>query len=191
MILEQVTPPTERLLDLTELKRDIDVDTSYHDNTLIRYMFAAEHYLDGRDGVLGRCLREQTWKVSYPSFSPCIVLPLPPTISVVSVEYYDSTDTLQILSSSNYKVISGGYLSAQIVPEQNTAYPSVYTRPDAVQITFTAGYTDVESPENEAIPESIRVAATMLVKTWYDEPGADVPEVVKSLIAPFRLSYVA
>lgn len=190
MILEQVSPPDERLLDLNEVKQDLDIDSSAYDAKVLRMMIAAESYLDGRDGILGRCLRPQTWKLSVPTFSNCVELPLPPTRSVEMIQYYDDDEVLQTLATSQYTVIDGGYLGDKIVPADDVTYPNTYERPDAVQVTFVAGYEDNESPENEAIPESIRIAASMLCKLWYDEPGAPIPDVVDRLISPFRLTHI-
>ncbi len=190
MTLELVTPPETRLLDLDQVKQDLDIDSAAYDAKVTRMMIAAESYLDGRDGVLGRCLRPQTWKLSLPVFSDCIELPLPPTSSVEMIEYYDDDEVLQTLATSQYSIIAGGYLGDKIIPADDVTYPNTYTRPDAVQITFVAGYQDAESPENEAVPENIRIAAMMLCKSWYDEPGAPVPDVVDRLIAPFRLTHM-
>lgn len=191
MRLELVTPPTDRLISLDDVKKNINVDTADDDAKILRLIQAAEAYLDGRDGVTGRCYRPQVWKAFLPAFTDCIELPLPPTLSIVSIEYYDLNDALQTLATSYYRVIEGGSTGDRIIPEESTTYPSTNTRPDAVQITFQAGYQDAESPENESVIETVRLAASMLVKSWYDNEGSmDIPEVVKSLIAPIRLTYV-
>ncbi len=191
MVLTQVAPADDRLLTLADVKADINVDTDAYDATLTRYIIAAEAYLDGRDGILGRCLRPQQWKLSLPGFVDCIRLPLPPTISVDLVEYLDDVnETLTTLATSQYTEVDGGFLGNKIIPADGVTYPNTFDRPDAVQITFTAGYQTAESPENEAVPENIRVAAMLLVKTWYDDAGADVPEVVKTLVAPYRLTHL-
>ncbi len=183
MTLTLITPPATALLTLTEVKEHLRVDTSGSDDELTRLITAATSYLDARDGVLGRCLVSQVWRYDISGFSPAIRVPLPPTISVDSIQYYDTTDTLQTLASDQYRVLDGGFTGSVIITEESVTYPATNTRPDAVRITFTAGYTTV--------PENIKIAAVMMIKTWYDNPGADIPEIVSTLIAPYRLTYVA
>ncbi len=191
MKIELVTPSDSRIISLDDVKKNINVDTADDDAKILRLIQAAEAYLDGRDGVIGRSFRPTVWKAFIPAFKDCIELPLPPTLSVISIEYYDDNDTLQTLASSFYRVIEGGSTGDKIIPEESTTYPNTNTRPDAVQITFQAGYQDAESPENEAVIETVRLAVSMLVKSWYDNEGSqDIPELVKSLIAPIRLTYV-
>lgn len=196
MRLTLVQGPQDPVVTLAEAKKHLRVDSSAFDDTITGLIAAATAYLDGLGGILGRALRPQTWRLELPAFPlTCgIVLPLPPTIAVASVSYLDGAGTEVFLTGSEYRVITGGSRGDEIRPALGTtAWPIAYVgEPDAVRVVFDAGYRSITSPENEAIPQSIREAVLLMVKSWYDRQGTeDVPEVVFTLIAPYRLAMLS
>ena len=211
--MTQVTPPDGDIVELTEVKKYLHVDTFEDDDNIRILRDAAQEYIDGRDGILGRAIRQQSWRLDAPCFpstryytpyandqywlplvygSAPIRLPLPPTVSVDSVEYVDTAGTLQTWASSNYDVIEGGHFGDIIKPVSGTVWPSTrIDTPNAVQITFTAGYDTAASPNTDNVPASIRMAIMILIKAFYDHsPEMDIPDVVLSLLAPQRLTYL-
>lgn len=191
--LTLVQGPQDPVISLAEAKAHLNVDTSAADVYLTALIQAATAYLDGRDGITGRAFRPQTWRLDMPRFPACVKLPLPPTIAVDSVEYLDGAGVSTVIDPANYRVIPGGFDGAIISPAIGLAWPTVYDgAADAASVIFTAGYVSTSSPENEAIPEPLRVAILMLLTAWYDSPAtADIPELVGSLIAPYRLTFLA
>lgn len=76
----------------------------------------------------------------FPS-SRTIILPRSPAVSVTSVKYYDEDGTLQTFASSNYYVANNDQLEARIVLKEDSSWPDLESgRPEAVEITFIAGY---------------------------------------------------
>ena len=62
--------------------------------------------------------------------------------------------------------------------------PSLYIRPGAVRITYTAGYEDAA-----ALPVTIKQAILQLVAYLYENRGevsADLPEAVQALLMPYK-----
>jgi uncharacterized phiE125 gp8 family phage protein len=116
-----------------------------------------------------RALVRQTWQQVVSGF-PCsgqIVLERPPLIAVSSVAYYDGDNALQELAGSptGIEVVpSGAYSKAIVRPLVGTSFPSTYSRPDAVTVTFTAGYTDDESPELSMINQGIALMVGEMYK---------------------------
>lgn len=195
MRLTLVQGPQIPLVSVDECKMQLHVDTSASDTQIESLIEAATAYLDGFGGILGRALRPQTWRLDLPAFPAVacgIELPLPPTIAVSSVSYLDGTTGLEVvLDPTQYRVISGGSRGALIRPAIGiTTWPTPYAgEPDSVRVVFDAGYQSISSPENDAVPQSIREAAIMLVASWYDRPALeDIPEAVYTLIAPYRLA---
>jgi len=88
----------------------------------------------------GIAIIEQTWVLSLPRFAREIRLPRPPLRSISSIQYYDTSAALQTLSTAVYRVSAHGVL----MEAASQTYPATETeRPDAVQVTFTAGiYTN-------------------------------------------------
>jgi len=195
MRLTLIQGPMDALVTLDETKRHLRVDSSAFDDQINMLIGAATAYLDGLGGILGRALRPQTWQLDLPAFpiGICgIELPLPPTISVASISYLEGTTGAEtVLDPTQYRVIYGGSRGATIrLAIGLTAWPIAYFgEPDAVRVVFDAGYRSISSPENEAVPQSIREAALLMIKSWYDRQGIeDIPEAVFSLIAPYRLA---
>lgn len=97
------------------------------------------------------------------------------------------------MDASDYRVVFDSSGVTRIYPAFGDEWPTLVNtdaRPDAVRVDFTAGHVDLTSPANEVLPENVRLAAMMLCRVWYDDPAADVPESVASLIAPYRRTFV-
>lgn len=60
----RVTPPATSIVSLPEVKAHLRVDHDHEDALIQSYMDAATSWVDGLDGVLGRCVMEQTWQAS-------------------------------------------------------------------------------------------------------------------------------
>lgn len=160
------------------------IDFADDDELVEAYIRAAASYLDGPSGVLGRAMMPQSVVQSLCSVSTRMDLPYGPASAVASVEYYDESNTLQALSGWSLLSDSGGsfvYFAGDI--------PATYDRPDAVVVTYTAGYSDANS-----IPHSLRLAIVQMVSAWYEtREGASeksqqhLPFGVRSLIEPYRM----
>jgi uncharacterized phiE125 gp8 family phage protein len=197
-MLSLITGPTEQVLTIEEVKGYLRVDDGEEDAIVGNLIAAATQRLDGRDGILGRCLMHQTWQLALARFpASAITLPLPPTIGVLSVKYLDTNGQLQTLSEVAYRIIPGGWEGAQVIPAVGLSWPSVAPRsPDAVRVTFQAGYESVGSPPQVAVPEPIRQAMLLMISDWYDQRsnvvmGTSVeplPFATETLLAPYRVN---
>ena len=191
MGLVRVQGPQEPVCDTDYVKLFIHVDTAADDERIRSLSAAAEARLDGADGLLGRALMRQTWLLSLPDWPPSgYCLPLPPLIDVTGITYLDTNGDEQTLATSYYRTVNRGSRPSELVYAFGVTLPTVQSeQPDAVRITFDAGYLDLDSPTNNPVPEPIRQAIVMTVQSWYDFPGReDVPEVVASLISPFKVN---
>lgn len=114
----------------------------------------------------------------------CDVMEIPTStvISVSAITYVDTDGSTQTLSSSlygtdNISVINKVYE----LPEQS--FPAVQIQPNAVKITFTAGYGAASS-----VPENMKTAIKMRVAELYEfresnQPAPRMPsEAYKSLL---------
>lgn len=81
MNLTRVTAPVGPVVDLEDLKQHLRVSGSDSDMIIANLEKAAVAHLDGWRGVLGRCIQEQTWKVSF-SHTGTFHLPFPDITSV-------------------------------------------------------------------------------------------------------------
>lgn len=79
-----------------------------------------------------------------------IRLPLPPLSSVTSVVYVDTDGDSQTLTVTTDYVVDSSAFIPRIVPAWNTTWPSTRHQPNAVTITYVAGYADADTVPPEA-----------------------------------------
>lgn len=171
------------------LRLDPDGSGDHPDDTIIGtvYLPAARDYLERHTG---RRLVSQTLKATisdWPALDEAIDLPVLPVTAVSSVQYYDSTNSLQTFASSNYHLDADDW-TARIVLAEGSSWPSVYDRPDAVQITFVAGYSTV--------PPALGHAVLLMLGHAYENREAsldiglsETPFGVQSAVATFATRY--
>lgn len=192
-LLVQVAGPAAEPVDLDMAKLHCRIESGDDDAKLTRLIKVARQRLDGRDGVLGRALITQTWTLKLDRFCDRIELPLPPLQSVQSITYIDPLGAMQTLDAELYQVVGvGGFAEGAVLPSFGASWPDVRCQPEAVSITFVAGYGGADD-----VPEPIREAILEMVAHWHmnrEATGAQVYELPLSaadLITPYRLNWFA
>lgn len=170
---------------------------------------AAVAYLDGKDGILGRALVQQTWDLKLDRFPRnrdsgydvpyfvrnAIRVPLPPLQSVTSITYIDPAGDEQTLSDTLYTVDTSSE-PGRITPAYGQCWPQTQEVMNAVTVRFVAGY-DVDSPTDYGanVPGPIKSAIKLLVSEMYQNRGetvvgmsvAELPFAATTLLAPHRV----
>ncbi|MTH96648.1 head-tail connector protein [Roseibium sp. RKSG952] len=187
-----VTPPAQPVVTLDEAKAHCYVEHGEHDALITSLVAAATSHLDGWSGILGRCLVNQQWSVAFGGFPYDRYLRLPfPDVDPdsVTVSYFDSDNQEQVLPADRWhlaEMASG----SRLMLAQMWFWPSVCDQPDAVTVTFTAGYGALGSD----VPDAIRHAILLLVGHFYENREAvtvgvtatDLPLGVDRLISGYR-----
>lgn len=189
-----VTPPAATPVTLAEAKGHCRVDGSDDDAQIQQYLNAAVGHLDGRGGILGRCIMEQTWSIALRCWPTdrCIRLPFCDIHEdSVEVKYSDASNVEQTLDPALYDLhhdAAGGFLWLKNAFSGPTYFDD---RLDPIRITFDAGM-DEDSPGLAAI----RSAILLLVGNLYENREdvvvgqslfvAGLPFGVDALIAPWR-----
>lgn len=182
-----VTAPAAEPIALADVKAHLRMpEVTDHDDLLEALIDAAIAHLDGFTGILGRCLIDQTWRESWNDFpSDCIPLSLAPVSSVTYVKYYDTSNVQQTYSAANYSLHkrAGTY---HVVLADGAVRPAVYARPDAVQITYVAGYGAAASAVPAAIVHALKLHVERLFEgaNWPDASAHIAAE--QALLLPFR-----
>ncbi len=117
-----------------------------------------------------------------------IDLPRPPLQSVTSITYVDLNGVTQTLPTTEYQVVDDPE-GAYIVPAYLKVWPVPRYQPEAVVVTFVAGYENAA-----AVPGPLRQAVLLLVEHLFIQTspvvdtGAvpqELPWTIKQLIAPY------
>lgn len=179
-ILTLTTAPAAAALSWSaEAKGHLRVDTDDEQTRVQDVLFPA--VTDWCEGVTGRQFITATWTAWWPSFTAAcgyarrhgfpadtILMPRPPLVSVTWVKYYDTNNAIQTWASSNYTVTAspagakGG--PGWVRPVAGTVYPSSYTRPDAVEIKFVAGYGSAYTD----VPGGLRHAMLLMLGELFE-----------------------
>lgn len=194
MPLVLVTPPASEPVSLKEAKEHLRVDHA-SDEALIASLIAAAR--DAVEAHTGRALVTQTWRLDLSAFPACdggIEIPKPPTASITSIAYTDTAGASQTLAGSEYTLVAdvgprAGV--ARVVPAYGKAWPSTQDVPNAVRITFVAGYGAAS-----AVPQSIRAALLLLLGDLYGNREAQTAQIVLNsnptldrLLNPYRVEW--
>jgi uncharacterized phiE125 gp8 family phage protein len=179
--------PSVEPITLAQAKVQCKLDPDYddEDEALQIYIQAARELVEE---ITGRSLITQTRVLRFDTFPLCyeISLDYGRLIEVETLEYYNDSETLTTLSSSAYWTDTHSEIPRIRVKE---SWPSTYDRPNAVVITYTAGYGD--EPSN--IPGPLIEAVKRIVASMYehrgDEKGFDIiPDTAMALIQPYIIT---
>lgn len=201
-----ITPP-KPVLSLDEAKKHMRVDDQDSDEDIAIYLGAADQWLGGPRGWLGRALNPfqcrftvetcpwlgafEEYPTLYRNWHPFsrITLPFPPLISVDSVQYPNASGDLVTMDPGAYVVRGvGAEDRATIEPANHQLWPT-----HEVVITTTCGYVLGEGDQS-TVPLNIRQALRLLTAQWYRNrepaaPGqtAELPFAVNVLVSPSRV----
>jgi uncharacterized phiE125 gp8 family phage protein len=186
MALKLVTPASA-LVTLPEIKKHVRAEDFTDDDAYLESLIeVATGHIDGPEGWLGRALGTQEWLLSLDEFPTCdITLPLPPLQSVDELEYTDEDGATQTITDFREFGVGMANWPGRILPAYDTVWPVTRDEPEAVRITFTAGYATVPKPVKHAI--------MLLVGQWYavrenatEIKLSEMPKSVDALLMPLR-----
>lgn len=163
--LKRTVEPTAWPVNLQEVKDFLDFGTTTADDNR-RLMELIPQAVDMVENDCQRGLCNQTWQLKLDSFPEEIELRVPPVTAVSSVTYIDADGDSQTFSSASYDTDLTGE-PGRIKPKSNgSGWPTTKTIPNAVTVTFTAGY------END-MPAVAKNAVLLAVKSLYHtcDPG--------------------
>lgn len=181
--------PTVEPLSIDEAVRQLQLAVG-DDNAYIQSLISVAR--DVAENATGRALMSSTWLAATCSFpsSGLLSLAVTPVSAVSSIKYYSDGETsLTTLDPSNY-IVTTAVSPAVIIFDEDFIAPSLASRPDAVQITFTAGAATAN-----LIPPSLKHALRILVRHYYDHPemmatgaASELPMHLRDLLYQNRVS---
>lgn len=179
------SPSTELPVDLVEAKKHLRTDDLSHEDSVIAAMvMAAARDIERQYGM---AMLTQTVKEYWSAF-PCaesepMLLRIQPVQGVASVEYLDENGLTQTWDAEEWAW--GGYNGATfIVPTPDSAWPATWKTPNAVTVTYVAGWGD--GPES--VPYNIAQALKLQVAASF-ERREDTPQAIarasENLLRPY------
>lgn len=162
----RIAPPEEMPVSLDRLKAHLRVDHFDEDDLIASYMQAAVDHLDGWQGLLGRCMVTQTWRLDAPDgVSGSVVLPFPDVVAVAATDADGAAVAVALREGA------GGTV--------------VMLDRAAVKIDMTAGFGAAAD-----VPEALKVAILILAGDLYEGRTSQATEGTKGavdrLIGPYR-----
>lgn len=204
MGLSLVTPPLTMPISIEQARMQCRIhssDTRY-DTELEGYIAAATSYLDGKDGILQRCLEPQTYDLLLDEFSDSIELPLGPVLEVVEVAYFDEAGDEQTIDEDAYTVDLASE-PQWLVRNTSFTWPATLSAVNAVRVRYTAGYLgELDSATYiSAAPKSLQQAILLLVAHWFSAREAvnimstgqitSIPLAFEALVKPYKKAVFA
>lgn len=180
MALVITAGPSDELLSVEDAKRHLRVMNGDLDDEITSLVRAARDYCERCTQrtfrkTVTRTLTLNWWwggivgqspYVTYQDLCKPLALPWPPLIAVSSVTYFDVSNVSQTLNSSNYVVVPSTDGGGRLVWAVNASPPGLYIRPDAVTVTFTTGYTSLDSTTAPLPPVALQAMKMMLTVLW-------------------------
>ena len=180
-MLTLIAAPNGFPVSLAEAKAHLRVTHDDEDAVISGMIGAATSLLEGPNGILGRALITQTWRLAVPYLRYRETLPLAPVQSIQAVTYIDTDDAQQTIAATDYRHV-GDLL------EFDEAIPGAAVRSDAFRVDFVVGYGEAAD-----VPEPIRMAMLLLIGQWYEhrstvgQENGEMPFAFRQLTAPYRV----
>jgi uncharacterized phiE125 gp8 family phage protein len=180
----------EDVLSLAEARKFLELDPAdtSQDTTIQGCRAAARDQVENETNC---AIGSQTWIYYLDKFPVCgeIELPLPPLISVTSVKYLNSSNTLTTLSPSSYVVTLGGRDRGKITLAYSSSWPAIYSHPQAIQIEFVCGFKRVANTANgeQPLPGALLSAIQIAMADAFDNRAGndDSEQTIKRLCKPY------
>ena len=186
----QTIAPTVEPVTVAECRdqcRYTDTDEDPYIETLIT---AAREEVET---ITGRQLNTATWELKLDEWPDVVYLPHPPALTVATVKYYDTDNTLTTLTDVTDYRTDFGWEPGRIEPAYGKTWPVTRSQSATIVITYTAGY----GPLATDVPMALRLGIQQLVAHWFAfrEPIqtgrsmglVNIPHTVDRLLAHYRM----
>lgn len=185
MAFNVIVEPVREPITLQQAKDHLNLTHDLDDALIEMIITSARQRVEQE---ISKSLLTQTVELSLDDFSDEICLYYAPVQSVTSIAYYDSDNVQQTLAANMYDVDLKSMVG-RVTRAYNATYPSVYYRPNAVTITYVAGYGD----NAQDVPSPILSAVLLLVGHLYENRDQvspmnmyDLPMGVSYLLSPYQ-----
>lgn len=189
-LIRRTGDPVSQLVSVADMCNYLRVSSDHEYGTVRALILAATDHLQS---AIGKAFISQEWqlKIQAPVANK-IELHKVPAIDIVEILYYDGNNEQQSLDIEDFEII-GNQEWAYIQPKQNKVWPTIYSRPDAIQVKYNAGFGDTP----DSVPQDIIQALMMLVSHWFINRSAvangsaqEVPYAVEAVINSHKIGWL-
>ena len=176
-----ITPPTDYPITIAGARDFLQVGDSLDDHLINFFLASATDFCEG---YMQRALMPRTILQTMDSWpTEGFYVRWNPMLTITHIKYYDTDETLQTLDSALYRYFESNDISC-ISLKPTEIFPEVFDRPDAIQITYTAGYDPMGT-----IPAPIYNAILLETRFAYDFRTNEKIDNSPYRIASERLMY--
>ena len=188
-LIKTVQPTTEPVT-LAEAQLHLRLDTSgsppsHPDDTLVETLITAAR--ENAEQYTGVTIAQATYQVKSAVTNEQISLQTYPVTNVSSVTYEDNDGVVQTVDSADY-FVDNFQRPARLVFRRNS--PGFDTT-----VTFTAGYTDGQSPNDYPTPAGVKAAILLMLGNLYENRESvastqshERPQSATYLLTPHRIN---
>ena len=176
--IQVVTPPTTEPLTLSEVKSHLRIDGNYDDVLLNSCITSARMFFESQCEI---SIASQELLLALDSFDDIVYLPRGPVQSVEDISYADSENNQDSMADWIEDLVSN---PARITPAFSQSWPATAEVVNAVQVSYTAGYSTAE-----LVPKLLKSGMLFYVAHLYENRSAvtdsdlkEVPMAVESII---------
>lgn len=150
------TPPASEPISTADLKEHLRVMHTDDDDYIDSLAVAARLWIERQYDI---ATIQQTITEYFDEWDD-VRLSVYPVTSITSVKYYDTDDSQQTLDSANYStdLVSR---KARFRFKTGVTKPSLYDRPNAIEVVYVSGY--------EVVADDIAHAIKLIVGDWYQD----------------------
>ncbi len=168
-----VTAAPGAVFTADDVKKHLRIDEDDEDSLIADYLEAAERQVEAE---LAIGLLKQTLVLRLDRFPAYrIRVPRPPLTSVTSITYTDTDGASQTVTASEYTV-NTFTTPGEIVPAHGESWPSARDIPNAVVVTYVAGFA-----KPETVPQMVRNAILLSAGDLYWHRERSAEQAVKEL----------
>lgn len=197
MGLSVLTPPAYDPLSLAEAKAHLELTSDDRDGLIAGYILAAREFVES---ATHRKLITQTLAYTIDDEWPyaeargyCrqrIELPVQPVASVSSITYVDGNGSTQTLATDQYVVSTDGAVPF-IEPAYGVTWPTVRYQPAAITVTFIAGSSLSDVPNQLMQAMRMLVAHAMANREAVSNGTlTEVPLGIEAYISSYRYTRI-
>jgi len=171
------TAATSQPVSITEARDHLKADSTADNAYILRLIEQAVEWVEK---YTNRQINVASWYLYLDKFPTEINLDICPVREMEGINYYNTNNDLNNFTDYDADLVSE---PARIMPSYGNTFPVVYNRPNAVIISFSAGYDDV--------PEAIKQAILLIVGHDYENRGDEghrkYPKAVYDKLDMYRL----